>query len=141
MLTETPTINSIVADATESRIKERGFLPCVTTDMRKSAVVNYERALRWEKQKTQKIVNDIIFQHSVPLVETLIDIAITDRNPNAINSLLDRGFGKAAQDVNIGGQVDNPIVFMPAQLMTKYKITEGVYKPSESTDDTKSGDQ
>lgn len=107
------------------------FLPCITPEMKKSAIARYERGLRWEKQKTEKAMKEIIYQHTVPLVETLVDIAITDRDTTAINTLLDRGFGRANQNVNHGGQVDNPIVFLPASLMSKYKLHEGVYKPVE----------
>ena len=134
----------LIETATISRLPPppADFLPCVTPAMRKSAIANYERALKWEKQKTKKAVDDLIFRHAIPLTETLIDIAINDRNPNAINSLLDRGLGMAAKDINIGGQADNPIVFLPAQLMNKYKITEGVYKPiTTSTEEGTSGDQ
>lgn len=99
--------------------------------MRKSQVQKYESALKWEKVKVEAAMQQVILAQAVPLAETLIDIALNDRNPNAINTLLDRAFGKSSQNVNIGGQPDNPIVFLPATLMHKYKIHEGTYKPIE----------
>lgn len=123
---ETATTNRL---AVSSHLSAPTFLPCVTPEMRKSAIQKYERTLKWEKAKTKRVMDDIIYEHTVPLVETLIDIAITERNPLAINSLLDRGHGSSSKNVNIGGQQDNPIVFLPATLMTKYKIHEGTYVP------------
>jgi hypothetical protein len=102
----------------------------------KISVKNLERYLKWEKQKVQKEMNNLIYQHAVPLTETLIDIAISERNPNAINSLLDRGFGKARQNIGLdGGAEDKPIVFLPAELMAKYSIEKGVYVPKEKNEE------
>ena len=68
-------------------------------------------------------MNDILYEKTVPLVEALIDIALTDRNPTAINSALDRAYGKARQNIGLdGGATDKPIVFMPAELMKKFAI-------------------
>ena len=98
-------------------------------------VVNLERHLKWEKKKVEKAMNEIIFENTELLVNTLVDIAIHERNPNAINSLLDRGFGRARQNIGLdGGANDKPIVFLPAELMAKYSIKEGttnVYTPNE----------
>jgi hypothetical protein len=105
-------------------------------EMRKVSIANKERYLNWEKKKAQKVMNDLIYAYAEPLTEELIDIAIIERNPNAINSLLDRGFGKANQNVNHGGQPNNPIVFLPSVLMDKYRIQEGVYKPIEEDDNS-----
>ncbi len=73
-------------------------------------------------------MNQVLLEHAVPLVETLVDIALRERNPNAINSLLDRAFGKARQNIGLdGGAEDKPIVFLPSTLMAKYQIKEGKY--------------
>ena len=99
--------------------------------MKKSSVKNLERALRWEKEKEKKAMNQIIMEQMRPLTETLIDIALTDRNPNAINSLLDRAFDKAAAPavLDIQGEIQHKhVVFMPAQLMEKYAIEQAKEK-------------
>lgn len=91
--------------------------------MRKSAIKKHERHLKWEKAKQEKMMNDILYEQTVPLVNALVDIALTERNPTAINSILDRAYGKARQNIGLdGGAEDKPIVFMPAELMAKYAI-------------------
>lgn len=100
---------------------------------RKSAIAKTERFVKWEKAKVDKAVNQLILAHAGELTQTLINIAIEDRNPNAINSLLDRAFGKARQNIGLdGGAEDKPIVFMPAQLMTKYNIKPATYTALEA---------
>lgn len=95
---------------------------------RKAEIIKKQNFLKWEKQKVDKQVNQLILAKAEDLTNTLIDIAIGDRNPNAINSLLDRAFGKARQNIGLdGGAEDKPIVFMPAQLMDKYKIKPAQY--------------
>lgn len=104
--------------------------------MRKSNLANFERHLKWEKVKEEKAMNQIILAHVAPLTERLIDIALREGNPNAINSLLDRAFGKARQNIGLdGGAPDKPIVFMPASLMAKYEITPGTYKELKNDGD------
>jgi len=101
-----------------------------TDDMRlkKSSAQKLERAIKWEKTKVEKAVKQIIFQNAEQLVHTLIDIGVNDRNPAAINSLLDRGFGKAAQTMEIEAGTNNrPIIFLPAELMIRHSIEQ----PSE----------
>lgn len=94
----------------------------------RAALAKKERYLKWEKAKADKAVNQLILAHATELTETLIAIAVEDRNPNAINSLLDRAFGKARQNIGLdGGAEDKPIVFMPAQLMAKYAIKPAKY--------------
>lgn len=110
--------------------------------MNKRALTNKERFFKWEKEKTEKAMNDLIYSSATELVETLISIAIDDRNPNAINALLDRGFGKARQNIGLdGGAPDKPIVFMPAQLMEKYAIKAAQYTElnKEQGDETPAG--
>lgn len=103
---------------------------------RKAQITKVERFVKWEKAKVEKAATEIILKNATTLVDTLVDIAITDRNPNAINSLLDRAFGKARQNIGLdGGAVDKPIVFMPAQLLTKYNITPGTYSELKSGND------
>lgn len=103
----------------------------------KAQIIKKQNFLKWEKAKVDKAVNQIILKNAEELVDTLVDIAINDRNPNAINSLLDRAFGKARQNIGLdGGAEDKPIVFMPAQLLTKYNITPGTYSELKSEGDT-----
>lgn len=107
---------------------------------KKSQVVKANRYAKWEKAKVDKAVNQLILANATELTKTLIEIAVEDRNPNAINSLLDRAFGKARQNIGLdGGAEDKPIVFMPAQLMAKYNITPATYtalpSPTDSEDD------
>lgn len=95
---------------------------------RKAQITKVERFVKWEKAKVEKAATEIILKNATTLVDTLVDIAISDRNPNAINSLLDRAFGKARQNIGLdGGAEDKPIVFMPAQLMEKYAIKPAQY--------------
>lgn len=109
--------------------------------MKKSSLKNHERHLRWEKVKVDKAVNQVILAQAVPLAQKLIEIAM-EGNPNAINSLLDRAFGKARQNIGLdGGAEDKPIVFMPASLMAKYAIKPAKYTElkgdkNEDGDDT-----
>jgi len=104
--------------------------PSTTTDMRLTKVQSQklERSIKWEKTKVEKAVKQIIFKEAENLVHALIDIGINDRNPAAINSLLDRGFGKASQNIEIdAGQGNRPIIFLPAELMIRHSIEQ----PSE----------
>jgi hypothetical protein len=102
-------------------------------------IVNIENHVKWEKKRVEKVMNNLIYQATEKLTTTLIDIAIDERNPNAINSLLDRGFGRARQNIGLdGGATDKPIVFLPAELMEKYAIKQGtkdVYTPVEPNPD------
>jgi len=108
---------------------------------KKAEIIKKQNYLKWEKQKVDKQVNQLILSQAIPLTQTLIAIAIEDRNPNAINSLLDRAFGKARQNIGLdGGAEDKPIVFLPSTLMTKYAIQAGSYKELKSPGD-KAGDE
>lgn len=106
--------------------------------MKKSSLRNHERSLKWEKHKMDKAVNEKILAHAEEITDALIEIGLEDRNPNVLNSLLDRAFGKARQNIGLdGGAEDKPIVFMPAVLLDKYKIKAGEYKelhPPEGED-------
>jgi hypothetical protein len=86
-----------------------------------------ERALKWERAAINKKVNNLLLEKAEIITETLIDIGLSERNPNVLNSLLDRAFGKAAQAVVHEGNPDKPIVFMPAVLMEKYQIQQAEY--------------
>lgn len=104
--------------------------------MKKSAVTNHERHLKWEKVKIDKAVQEKILQHAEEITDTLLSIGIDERNPNVLNSLLDRAFGKARQNIGLdGGAEDKPIVFMPASLMAKYEISPAKYTELESPQD------
>jgi hypothetical protein len=99
--------------------------------MKKSSLANHERYLKWERQKIDRAVKVQILEKAELITETLLDIGINDRNPNVLNSLLDRAFGKAAQSIVHEGNPDNPIVFMPAVLMDKYQIPQADYTQIE----------
>lgn len=104
--------------------------------MKKSSLRNHERSLKWEKQKMDKAVNEKILAHAEEITDALIEIGLEDRNPNVLNSLLDRAFGKARQNIGLdGGAEDKPIVFMPAALMAKYAIKAGTYTELDSPTD------
>ena len=97
--------------------------------MKKSSLANHERHLKWEKVKIDRQVNQLILAQAATITETLLDIGINERNPNVLNSLLDRAFGKARQNIGLdGGAEDKPIVFMPAVLLQKYGIQAGTYR-------------
>ncbi len=99
------------------------------------SLAKLERALKWEKQKQDVAMNALIVAKAVPIVNKLIEIGM-EGNPNTLNSLLDRAFGKARQNIGLdGGATDKPIVFMPASLMTKYAIREGQYTAIDQPED------
>lgn len=81
-----------------------------------------ERYLKWERANVMKRVDNYLMHKAEEVAEVLVETAIETKNPQALNSVLDRAFGKAAQNINHGGQVDNPIVFMPATLLAKYNV-------------------
>ena len=81
-----------------------------------------ERYMKWHRANVMKRVDVYFMRKAEEVAETLVETAIETKNPQALNSVLDRAFGKAAQLVNHGGQVDNPIVFMPATLLAKYNV-------------------
>lgn len=101
--------------------------PSASTELMstRTKLKNLERSIKWEKQKVDKAVNQLILSKAMPIAKTLIDIGLTERNPTVLNSLLDRAFGKASQSMVHEGNPDKPIVFMPAQLLHKYGIPEG----------------
>lgn len=97
--------------------------PLVTSIIvKKSSLKNYERHLMWEKKSVEKEMNQVIMSKAIPLAKKLIDAGL-EGNVMAINSLFDRVFGKARQNIGLdGGAEDKPIVFMPAQLLEKYAL-------------------
>lgn len=97
------------------------------TLMRNSNLAKLERSLKWERNAINKKVNTLLLEKAEIITETLIDIGLSERNPNVLNSLLDRAFGKAAQAIVHEGNPDKPIVFMPASLMDKYNIQQAEY--------------
>lgn len=102
--------------------------------MKNSNLAKLERSLKWERNAINRKVNTLLLEKAEVITETLIDIGINERNPNVLNSLLDRAFGKAAQAIVHEGNPDKPIVFMPASLLAKYEIKTG-----ESDDLNESG--
>lgn len=105
--------------------------------IRSSSVKKLEQHLAWERKKVEAVANKLIYTKATELVETLISIAIDERNPQAINSLLDRAFGKARQNIGLdGGADDKPIVFMPAALMEKFAIKQAEYTELEQNTDS-----
>lgn len=99
---------------------------------RKLALANLERHLKWERQKQDRAVNEKILEKAEEIVDTLLNIGIADRNPTVLNSLLDRAFGRARQNIGLdGGAEDKPIVFMPASLMQRHAIKAAEYTELE----------
>lgn len=95
--------------------------------MRNSNLEKLERSLKWERQKVNKKVTELILEKAEVITNELLRIGLEESNPNVLNSLLDRAFGKSAQSVVHEGNPDNPIVFMPASLMEKYAIKQAEY--------------
>lgn len=92
--------------------------------MKKANLDKLERSLKWEKMKVDRKVNELILEKAEEITKELLRIGLEESNPNVLNSLLDRVFGKAAQAVVHEGNPDKPIVFMPASLMEKYQIAQ-----------------
>lgn len=109
--------------------------------MKKSNLKNHERHLRWEKNKVDKAVNQVLMESAVPIAQMMVEVALTDRNPNVGDKILDRLLGKARQNIGLdGGADDKPIVFMPAQLMAKYAIKAAKYTQLKGEEDAKGDD-
>ena len=104
--------------------------------MRDKHLENLERALKWEKRKIDRAVQQQIIEKAHVITDVLLDIGINERNPNVLNSLLDRAFGKARQNIGIdGGAEDKPIVFLPAELMLKHGIKAAQYSELRPAED------
>jgi hypothetical protein len=104
--------------------------------MRDKHLENLERSLKWEKRKIDRAVQKQIIDKAELITDTLLDIGISERNPNVLNSLLDRAFGKARQNIGIdGGAEDKPVVFLPAELMLKHGIRAAEYKELHPAED------
>ena len=91
-----------------------------------SGVKGIEASLKWDKKKAEKAMEELIYKETASIVGAMIDHAKEVSFQHA-SYLLDRGFGKAKQAVDIesGGQ---PVVFMPAVLINKF----GLDKPIEA---------
>ncbi len=94
--------------------------------MTKEALKKHERALKWEKAKVEKAVNQVILSKAEQIVEAMAEEALNGNFQHG-SYLLDRAFGKAKQsmDIESGGQ---PIIFMPTALVAKF----GLDKPIEA---------
>jgi len=91
--------------------------------MNRSSLAKYEKALKWEKQKAEKAMNKLIVENAEALMAVLIARGL-EGDITAIDKALDRGFGKVRQNIGVdGGAEGSPILFMPAELVKKYNLT------------------
>ena len=90
------------------------------------SIKGLEKSLIWDKKKAEKVMEELIYKET----STIVGAMITHAKGGSFQHgayLLDRGFGKAKQQVDIesGGQ---PIVFLPSVLVQKF----GLDKPLEA---------
>lgn len=104
--------------------------------MKNSNLEKLERSLKWERQKVNKKVTELILEKAEVITNELLRIGLEESNPNVLNSLLDRAFGKAAQAVVHEGNPDKPIIFMPASLMERHGIKAAEYTELENDTDS-----
>ena len=79
-----------------------------------------ENSIKWEKKEVEKRVEQLLLSKAEAIALTQIEAAQAG-HVQAGQYILDKLFGKAKQAVDIesGGQ---PIVFMPASLVTKFNL-------------------
>lgn len=89
-----------------------------------SGVKGIEASLKWDKKKAEQAMEELIYSETKEIVGAMIEHAKSGSFQHA-SYLLDRGFGKAKQSVDIesGGQ---PIVFMPAALISKFALDKPI---------------
>lgn len=90
--------------------------------MKKSALKNHERALKWEKRKEEKVMEQIILSRVAPIVEKMSELAL-EGNLDASKYLLDRVFGKPTTTMDVQSD-GNPIIFMPTVLVNKFNLNK-----------------
>lgn len=94
--------------------------------MTKRALKNHERALKWEKKKVDKAVEQLILGEAENIIGVQIQAA-KDGHIQAGQYLIDRTFGKARQNIGLdGGNEGAPIVFMPTALVAKFNLDKPV---------------
>lgn len=95
------------------------------------SIKTMEKSLIWDKKRAEKVMNDLIYEETSTIVQAMVEHAKEGPFQHA-SYLLDRGFGKAKQqiDVESGGQ---PIVFMPAALITKFGLDKPIEVQVEAT--------
>lgn len=88
----------------------------------KSREKKLETYMKFEKKKVELQVQQQLFEKASEITDALIKRALVG-DVNAINSAMDRMFGKSKQtmDIDTGGA---PIVFMPAVLVEKFQLAE-----------------
>lgn len=93
-----------------------------------SAIKEFEKSLKADKQKAERLMESIIYKHTEGIVKSFVAEAENGSFQHG-SYLLDRGFGKTRQNIGIdGGSEGAPIVFMPAALIQKF----GLDKPIEA---------
>lgn len=83
----------------------------------------HERAMRWEKHKEEKALEQILLGKMRPIAEKLTELAV-DGNMDAIKYSMDRVFGKPQTSVDVDMHNAQPIIFMPTVLVEKFRLKE-----------------
>lgn len=88
------------------------------------SIKGLEKSLIWDKKRAEKVMNDLIYEETSTIVQSMVEQAKEGSFQHA-SYLLDRAFGKAKQQVDIesGGQ---PIIFMPTALIQKFALDKPV---------------
>ena len=97
--------------------------------MSRSGIKGLEESLKLDKKRAEQAMEKAIYENTSKIVNAMVTEAKAGSYQHA-SYLLDRGFGKARQNIGIdGGSEGAPIVFIPAGLVEKF----GLDKPLEAT--------
>ncbi len=95
--------------------------------MSKSTLAKHERAIRWEAQKKNKIALDtlraLVYADMKPMVEAQI-LKAKEGDTKAFDSLLDRAFGKAKENLEISGDVKFSLSSLAQQWEERRKLPQ-----------------
>lgn len=96
--------------------------------MAPSGIKGLEASLKLDKKRAEQAMEKAIYDNTTKIVEAMVTEAQAGSYQHGAY-LLDRGFGKARQNIGIDGGTDGaPIIFMPAEFIQKF----GLDKPLEA---------
>lgn len=91
---------------------------------------NKIRALRWDKQKEERTMEQLILSRVTPIVNKMADEAEMG-NIDAGKYLLDRVFGKPKTSLDMSTGGGQPIIFMPTVLVNKFHLKGKKEEPQQ----------
>jgi hypothetical protein len=94
--------------------------------MSKSGIKDLEKSLKLDKRRAEMAMEKAIYENTTKIVEAMVTEAEAGSYQHGAY-LLDRGFGKARQNIGIdGGEAGAPIIFMPAALISKFNLDKPI---------------